>query len=88
MLHVSMEAIMALGQRKQRTNVSIDAGLLAQVRELEINVSAVTEAALADAVRRERAAAWARDNAQAIDERRRWIETNGTPLADIQVLKT
>ncbi|MFC3167378.1 hypothetical protein [Paracoccus fontiphilus] len=32
-----------------------------------------------------RAAAWAADNAKPISERRRWIEVNGTPLADVQV---
>ena len=31
--------------------------------------------------------AWARENAEAIDERRRWIAEHGVPLAALQVLK-
>jgi hypothetical protein len=30
---------------------------------------------------------WAEENAAAIVERRAWIDVNGTPLADLQVLK-
>lgn len=37
-----------------------------------------------DSIPARRAAAWAANNAEAISERRRWIETNGTPLADVQ----
>ena len=72
---------------KQRTNVSLTASTLAAARELGLNVSAISDAALAEAVRAARAEAWARENAEAIAERRAWIEANGTPLADLQVLK-
>lgn len=33
------------------------------------------------------AQAWARENAEVIDERRRWIAEHGVPLAALQVLK-
>lgn len=72
---------------KQRTNVSLTASTLAAARELGLNVSAISDAALAEAVRAAKAQAWARENAEAIAERRAWIEANGTPLADLQVLK-
>lgn len=72
---------------KQRTNVSLTASTLAAARELGLNVSAISDAALAEAVRAARADAWARENAEAIAERRTWIEANGTALADLQVLK-
>ncbi len=72
---------------KQRTNVSLTASTLTAARDLGLNVSAISDAALAEAVRRARAEAWARENAEAIAERRAWIEANGTPLADLQVLK-
>jgi antitoxin CcdA len=39
-------------------------------------------------VRQAEAKAWAQENAAAIAERRAWIEANGTPLADLQVLRT
>ena len=72
---------------KQRTNVSLTASTLAAARELGLNVSAISDAALAEAVRAAKAEAWARENAEAIAERRAWIEANGTPLADLRVLK-
>jgi antitoxin CcdA len=72
---------------KQRTNVTLTAANLASARKLGLNVSAISDAALAAAVRAAEARAWARENAEAIAERRAWIETNGTPLADLQILK-
>jgi antitoxin CcdA len=73
---------------KQRTNITLTAANLAAARELGLNVSAISDAALAEAVRTAKAEAWARENAEAIAERRAWIEANGTPLANLQVLKT
>jgi len=72
---------------KQRTNVTLTAANLAAARELGLNVSAISDAAVAEAVRLAKAKAWAQENAAAIEERRAWIEANGTPLADLQVLK-
>ena len=72
---------------KQRTNITLTAANLAAARELGLNVSAISDAAVAEAVRAAKAEAWARENAAAIAERRVWIEANGTPLADLQVLK-
>ncbi|NKX45108.1 type II toxin-antitoxin system CcdA family antitoxin [Roseicyclus persicicus] len=68
---------------KQRTNITIDADLLAYAREKGLNVSAITEEALR-AARRE---AWAQENAAAIDSLNAWVEQNGLPLAKYQVLK-
>jgi antitoxin CcdA len=72
---------------KLRTNVSLTASNLAAARELGLNVSAISDAALAEAVRAAKAELWARENAEAIAERRAWIEAHGAPLADLQVLK-
>jgi antitoxin CcdA len=73
---------------KQRTNVSLDAALLSKARAHDLNVSAISEAALAEAVRIAEAAAWVQQNAEILAERREWIAQNGTPLASLQVLKT
>ncbi|EYD75501.1 hypothetical protein Rumeso_02928 [Rubellimicrobium mesophilum DSM 19309] len=72
---------------KRRTNVTIDGRLLDEARELHLNVSAVAEGALAQAVREAKAKAWAEENAEAIAARAAWIEANGLPLAQWQVLK-
>ncbi|MGA9254265.1 MAG: type II toxin-antitoxin system CcdA family antitoxin [Roseobacter sp.] len=73
---------------KQRTNVTLTAANLAAARELGLNVSAISDAAVAEAVRLARAEAWSTENAAAISGRRSWIEANGMPLADLQSLKT
>lgn len=72
---------------KRRTNVSIDSGLLDAARELGLNVSAISEAALAETVRAARGAAWKAENAVALAERRSWIARNGPPLARWQAWK-
>ena len=73
---------------KKRTNITLTAANLSAARELGLNVSAISDAAVAEAVRSARAESWAEENADAISKRRDWIETNGTPLADLQVLKS
>lgn len=71
-------------KEKQRTNITLTASNFVAARELRLNVPATSDAAVADAVRAE---AWAVENAAAISERNTWIEANGTPLKDLQVLK-
>lgn len=72
---------------KKRTNVTLNAENLATAREFGLNVSAISDAALTEAIQAARASTWADTNAAAIKERRDWISENGTPLADFQVLK-
>lgn len=72
---------------KQRTSVTIDAGVLNAARDLDLNVSAISEAAISEAVREASARRWAEENADALAERRAWIDAHGMPLADIQVFK-
>lgn len=67
---------------KQRTNITIDSQLLADAREMGLNVSAIAEAALRTA-RRE---AWLAENAKALEERRNYYQTNDTILAPYRVL--
>ena len=88
MLRMCQEAPMQHATtEKQRTNVTLTAANLAAARELGLNVSAISDAAVAEAVRLAKAKAWAQENATAIAERQAWIEVNGAPLADLQVMK-
>lgn len=73
--------------RKRRTNVTIESKLLDEARLLDLNVSAIASSALTVAVREARAQAWSAQNAQALAQRRAWIETNGLPLAAWQAWK-
>ena len=76
----------SVAQDKQRTNVSLTARTLSAARRLGLNVSAISDAALAAAVKEAEAAEWAERNAAAIAERKAWIDANGTPLGDVQSL--
>lgn len=73
--------------RKSRTNISVDRRVLDDARAYGLNVSLISEQALAAAVRAEAARRWEAENAAAIAERAGWIERNGLPLADLQIWK-
>ncbi len=70
--------------RKVRTNVTLSEDLVAGARALRLNVSAIAERALENAVREAEAARWQAENAEALRQRADWIATNGLPLADVQ----
>lgn len=65
---------------KQRTNITLTVENLSAARELGLNVVAISDAAVAEAVRNA-------GNAAAIFESRAWIQVRGMPLADLQVLR-
>ncbi|MEZ5791134.1 MAG: type II toxin-antitoxin system CcdA family antitoxin [Nitratireductor sp.] len=67
-------------QTKKPTNLSLDAELMAEARELKINISSAAEEGVKQAVSRARAEAWKRENAEAIRSSNKWVEKNGLPL--------
>jgi antitoxin CcdA len=62
---------------KKPTNVSIRSDLLADVRALNINLSAEIERHLSEVVRKHRAEQWLRDNRKAIEAYNRHIRQHG-----------
>ncbi|MTJ06078.1 MAG: hypothetical protein FH759_15535 [Sediminimonas qiaohouensis] len=68
---------------KRKTSLTLDVETLDRARELGINVSAVAEAALVDAVSEMRRKKWRDENADAFARQSEWHERNGHPLADI-----
>ena len=66
---------------KKATNVSLAEALLAEARELRINISQAAEAGVAKAVAEKRAELWVAENAKAFDCWNAYIEKNGLPLA-------
>lgn len=62
---------------KKATNVSLDAALLQEARDLGVNLSAALEDALAEIVRRRRAEAWLQQNRAAIDAYNAHVEARG-----------
>ena len=65
------------GGGKTRTNVSVDAELLALARELRINVSAVLEGRLEELVAESRSLIWREENKGAIEDANKFLERRG-----------
>ena len=68
---------------KRKTSLTLDAEALEAARELGLNVSAVAEAALIEAVASAQRKRWLADNAEAFAAQSDWHERHGHPLADI-----
>jgi antitoxin CcdA len=66
---------------KKATNVSLAEPLLAEAKELRINISQAAEAGLAKAVAEKRAELWVAENAKAFEYWNAYVEKNGLPLA-------
>ena len=71
------------GVLKRKTSVTLDAKALDSAKDLQINVSAVAEAALFKAIGESRNRKWQAENADAFAAQAEWHERNGHPLADI-----
>jgi antitoxin CcdA len=68
---------------KRKTSVTSDAAALEAACELGLNVSAVADAALQQAVGEARRRRWLEENAEAFAAEAEWHARNGHPLADI-----
>ncbi len=68
---------------KRKTSLTLDAATLDFARDLGINVSAVTDTALRNAVAKARQRKWLDENADAFAAQAEWHELNGHPLANI-----
>jgi antitoxin CcdA len=66
---------------KKATNVSISEALLADAKELQINVSRAAEAGLDRAIAEKRAEVWLQENRDALQSSNDYVERNGLPLA-------
>ena len=74
---------MVVSAVKRKTSLSLDAEVLESAKALDINVSAVAEAALKQAVASARHAQWLQQNAEAFAAQAAWHERHGHPLANI-----
>ena len=63
---------------KKSANLSINADLLQQAKQLNINLSQTLEQHLVEIVRQARSSRWLEENENALDEYNRRVETHGT----------
>ena len=68
---------------KRKTSLTLDAEVMDGAKALGINVSAVADAALRNAVANARHVQWLNQNAEAFAAQAAWHERHGHPLADI-----
>jgi len=67
--------------KSTRANVSLDKTLLAEAKELGVNVSQASNHGLEQAVKKARAERWLNENREALDSYNAWVEANGLPLS-------
>jgi antitoxin CcdA len=67
--------------RKRATNVSLDADLLSEAKELGVNISRACDRGLALQIAEERGKRWLEENKAAIESSNDYVERHGVPLA-------
>lgn len=70
---------------KKATNLTLRSSLLAEARELKINISRAAEAGITKAIAEKRAAIWQKENREAIDSANAWVEKHGLPLEKYRI---
>lgn len=66
--------------RTKPTNVSLDATLVAEAKELGVNISLASARGLEQAVKEARGKRWLEENMEALESSNAWVEANGLPL--------
>ena len=80
-----MTASQAADRRRRATNLSLDAVLLEEARQLGVNLSRACERGLAEQVAEARTARWRADNAAALADSNAFVEREGLPLRDLRL---
>lgn len=68
--------------RRKAANLSLDNELVAQARELNVNMSKAAEEGIARAIKSERERRWRLENAEAIAEANEYVDKHGLPFAE------
>ncbi|MCO5121748.1 MAG: type II toxin-antitoxin system CcdA family antitoxin [Burkholderiaceae bacterium] len=66
---------------RKSTNLTLATGLVAEARELGVNLSQAAEAGIAAAVAHRRRERWLAENRDALDSSNAFVEEHGLPLA-------
>ncbi len=70
---------------RKSTNLSLDQGLLADAKQLKINLSRAAEEGIRDAVRRSKEDEWKKQNRDALQSSNDFVEEQGLPLGKHQL---
>ena len=66
---------------RKSINLSVREDLIAEAKELGLNVSEAATTGIAAAVSAEKSRRWKEENREAIESWNKWVEDNGLPLA-------
>ena len=66
---------------RRSTNISLPADIVAEAKELGVNISQAAEKGVVAELSARRREKWLEDNMEAIEARNAWVEKNGLPLA-------
>ena len=69
-------------EARKPLNVSLEASLVSEAKELGVNLSRAAETGIRKAVKSAKEEQWKRENAAAIDAFNLWMETNELPLRE------
>ena len=72
------------GRPRRSTNLSLDARLVDQARQLGVNLSRACEEGLAARIEEELGRRWRAENAEAIASSNHFVDRHGLPLADLR----
>jgi antitoxin CcdA len=67
------------------TNLSLNAALVDEAKELGVNISLAADRGVEEAVKRARAERWLEENRRALESSNEWMDANGLPLADLRL---
>jgi antitoxin CcdA len=67
---------------RKSTNLSLDARLIAEAKDLNINISRVAEHGIAQAVAEEKARLWKIENREVLESLNGYVEEHGIPLQE------
>ena len=71
--------------RRRATNVSLDSALLAEARELGINISQACERGLVETLAEVRAERWLEEDREALESSNAYVRKHGLPLAHLRL---
>ncbi|SMH57333.1 type II toxin-antitoxin system CcdA family antitoxin [Mesorhizobium australicum] len=70
--------------QRKATNLSLDQRLIAEAKELGLNVSKIAEEGLAKAVAARKSELWLEENREAIEEHNRYFAEHGLPFSEFR----
>lgn len=70
--------------QREAANLSLDRALIAEAKELGLNVSKIAEEGLRRAIAARKSELWLEENREAIEEHNRYFAEHGLPFAEFR----